>query len=241
MSKYTSVDCVYMNSWKVQRCLVKGGKAVEIVGRKEARVVFCSQQEKTKFNKQLFSWQSSNYDSAVGQKKNHHTVKFKESVFTHKTFLSISLVWKKGKRLNVPRQKMTLCEWERLSGRPALTWLLCGLRYGLCALGRIRHLVRHGLGHTVLLAGAGILTRRVVRHLYLDTQSEPSGSRRRGRTFYNLPNITESSEKQRRQSLGMKCRKKNRFKCINRAKSLMWMNIDAWCRLHVRCQLLPCV
>lgn len=24
-----------------------------------------------------------------------------------------------------------------------LTCLLCGLRYGLCALGRIRHLVRH--------------------------------------------------------------------------------------------------
>lgn len=140
-------------SWKEIR-----GKAVEIICRKEAIILFCSEQAKTKLNKQLFTWQSSNFDSAVRQKKRSITQSSSKSQYhtcRHKMALNFCM-WK---------------EWERVNNRPALTWLLCGLRYGLCALGRIRHLVRHGLGHTVLLAWAGILTRRVVWHLYLHTHS----------------------------------------------------------------------
>lgn len=94
------------------------------------------------------------------------------------TLWSIFPVWKKANVIahaDIKLHCVKFCMWnerERLSNGAALTWLLCGLRYGLSTLGRIRHLVRHGLGHTILLAWAGILTRRVVRHLYLDAQAD---------------------------------------------------------------------
>lgn len=66
--------------------------------------------------------------------------------------------------------------WWCTAHENQLTWLLCWLRHGLCALGWVRHLVGHWLGHTVLLAWAWILTRRVVWDLYLRRNNKPKFS-----------------------------------------------------------------
>ena len=69
----------------------------------------------------------------------------------------------------MPRKRKVYRTDSTTSDRPPrLTRLLRGLSHGLCALGRVGHLVCYGLGDAVLLARAGVLTRRVVGHLDLD-------------------------------------------------------------------------